>query len=97
VSFADSVVVTRLEAELHTVPDTVFARAGVALMLPLPLSHGVARGDARGRVDLEASLDKRLDLGRNVDTSVGLYGAVSADTDGRNEDARFGLMFRMRW
>lgn len=59
--------------------------------------EGVARGDARGRVDLEASLDKRLDLGRNVDASVGLYGAVSADTDGRNEDARFGLMFRMRW
>lgn len=59
--------------------------------------EGVARGDARGRVELETSLDKRLDLGRGMEGSVGVYGAVGVDTDGKNEDARAGFVFRLRW
>ncbi len=59
--------------------------------------EGVARGNAGGRVELETSLDKRLNLGRGVEGSVGVYGAVGVDTDGRNEDVRGGLMLRLRW
>jgi hypothetical protein len=58
---------------------------------------GVARGDASGRVNAEVSLDRRIDGGANGNGTFGAFVGVGADTDGRNPDARAGLMFRWRW
>jgi hypothetical protein len=58
---------------------------------------GVAVGDASGRVNAEVSLDRRIDGGANGNGTIGAYVGVGADTDGRNADARAGLMFRWRW
>lgn len=59
--------------------------------------EGVARGDASGRADLTIGVDKAIKLDGGATGSLGFYGSVSSDTDGRNTDARAGLMFRLRF
>jgi hypothetical protein len=57
---------------------------------------GAAIGTAPGRVSLELSAEEKLRL-KGADGSVGFWGGVASDLDGRNTDARAGVMFRLRW
>jgi hypothetical protein len=77
----------------HYDPDT---KTSIGASLNGVFGEGVAQGDANGRVALEVDLAKDIKIGE-AKGDLGLFGGVSADSDGRNAEARAGVMFRLRW
>lgn len=58
---------------------------------------GTARGDAEGRAAAEIGIDRRFRVGSGAVGTVGVWGGVEADTDGRHVDPRVGVVFTLRW
>ncbi|MCK6548719.1 hypothetical protein L6R52_22940, partial [Myxococcota bacterium] len=77
----------------HYDPDT---KTSIGASVNGVFGEGVARGDANGRVNLELDVAKDIKIG-DAKGELGLFGGVSADSDGKNSDARAGVMFRLRW